>query len=297
MNKAIEQSVQAFLIEQFGSKYNGCRFRRSGVGCINETWEIYGEGVSPLFLKVGRPGFLTMYEREKEGLEQLARAESFHVPEPLAVGTNEHCAFILMEFLALEPVRKPSEKLLGEALAELHGLQADKFGLEQNNFIGRANQYNGWYDHWWTFFCEQRIAKQLDQARENGMRGELLDRIQRLNEYAPDYFADHSPIPSLLHGDLWSGNIATDRHGKPSIYDPAIYYGDAETDLAMTQMFGALGQAVYDAYFHHIKPKPGMELRRSFYDLYHWLNHFNLFGVNYLGQVERSVNDLHQRMV
>ncbi len=292
MNRDLEQSITDYLVENLGHSYRQVRYRRSGTGCINETWEIYSPEAPSVFLKLGRPGYLDMYQRESEALELLQMLERFRVPYPLGVGQNEHCAFLLMEFIPLGPVRRSSEAALGEALAEMHGIVAAQYGFEHDNYIGRSNQINGWSDNWWAFFAEKRIGYQLDLAKANGMRPGLVDEIACLAERLPMAYADFQPEASLLHGDLWSGNIAVDPHGVPTIYDPALYYGDAETDIAMSQMFGALGQAVYDAYYALRPMREGAPDRQALYDLYHWLNHFNLFGVTYLGQVERCVAKL-----
>jgi len=293
MDKELEACITDYVVDHLGQGYQSARLRRSGAGCINETWELYAKGQRSLFVKIGRKGFGTMYQREYEALIELRKAQKFHVPEPLITGLLEdECALLVMEFIPLTPVRRSSESMLGEALAEMHNIVNSEYGLTENNYIGRSIQCNGWSDNWWQFFCERRLSHQLGVAIESGIHQELASQIENIIQRVPGFFMSHQPTASLLHGDLWSGNVSTDSHGTPVIYDPALYYGDPETDIAMSQMFGALGLGVYEAYYGNISAVEGVELRRPLYDLYHWLNHFNLFGATYLGQINRVVKQL-----
>ncbi|MCG8317407.1 MAG: fructosamine kinase family protein [Pseudomonadales bacterium] len=293
----LQQLINEELAEQLGTNYARAKWQRSGVGCINETWQISGEGLQSLFVKVGAPDAEDMYLREQEGLELLSKAERFRVPTVITRIKNEHSACLVMEFLVLTSLREPrAETAFGEALAELHDITATQFGLEQDNYIGRSRQVNGFMDDWWPFFCEKRLRSQWSMAADNNMREALLQRIDAVIAAIPEYFSDHTPTASLVHGDLWSGNVAVDSDGTPAIYDPAVYFGDSETDIAMSKMFQPLGARVYDAYFSCRPATPGTEVRQHVYDLYHWLNHFNLFGVNYLGQVEFAVDELFHKI-
>ena len=297
MDRAIESFIAEKTVEHCGSEYQDLKLRRSGVGCINETWEIYGDNLASLFLKLGRATAHDMYLREMEGLSLLSQAQKIKIPKAYAVESNGDCALLIMEFIPLQPLRVASEVALGEGLAELHSLTSETFGLANDNYIGRSLQPNELCDDWWDFYCNQRLGVQLAMAADNGMRGELQERLKTLIEHIPQFFKFHQPKASLLHGDLWNGNVAADLSGTPVIFDPAVYYGDAETDIAMSQMFQPLGNAVYDVYYKHFPSQPGHDLRRHLYDLYHWLNHFNLFGVTYLGQVERSLDALLLKML
>ena len=285
------------LADHLGSHYKRAKWQRSGVGCINETWKVYGEGLQALFVKLGSPDAEDMYLRERDGLKLLEQAERFRVPEVVVLIKNEHCACLVLEFLELNSLREPrSETAFGEALAELHSITGNQFGLDHDNYIGKTCQVNGYRDDWWQFFCEKRLKTQWSMAADNNMRAALLQRIDTVIGAIPKYFSGHNPQPSLLHGDLWTGNTAVDASGQPVIYDPAVYFGDSETDIAMSKMFQPLGSRVYDAYFGCRPAVAGIEIRQHVYDLYHWLNHFNLFGVNYLGQVEFAVDQLFYKI-
>ena len=292
MNRSVQARVAEALAEVLGSRYGRAAFRPSGAGCINETWEAYGPALEPVFLKIGAGDAATLYRQEEKGLQALRHCDAIRVPGVLGLLEWEDGAALALEFIELHSPRPADDHRIGEALAQLHAVPGPRFGFDADNFIGRTPQINHWHDDWWTFWCECRLTPQLRLARLKGMRVELQDKVERLIARVPEAFGAHQPRPSLLHGDLWSGNLAVDAEGMPVLFDPAVYFGDGETDIAMTRMFGAQRAAVYDAYHAHIPLQPGAAIRRPLYDLYHWLNHFNLFGVTYLGQVENTVDDL-----
>lgn len=159
-------------------------------------------------------------------------------------------------------------------LAAVHGTTSERFGWASDNWIGLAPQENGWSDDWADFFLEKRLKP---QAAKCGLSGHLPD-VRRILE-------GHRPEASLLHGDLWSGNAGFTPDG-PVIFDPAVYYGDREADLAMTELFGGFPAQFYSAY----GPLPdGYQVRKHLYNLYHLLNHLNLFGTGYRAQVEATL--------
>lgn len=292
MNQQIEAFITAQIADHCGSRYKKLQFRRSGTGCINETWLAAAEGREPLFVKVGTSSAKDMYDQEMTGLALLRQVGGLRIPVTHFAAADDECACLVMEYIDLTPVPAASEAALGEGLAELHSLTGERFGLQEDNYIGRSPQVNGFADDWWAFFCDRRLTVQLEMAKDNGMRTRLQDRIRELIDAVPAAFADHRPAPALLHGDLWTGNVSADSSGKPCIYDPAVYHGDGETDIAMSRMFQSLGDRVYEVYHSHHPLQAGHRVRRSLYDLYHWMNHFNLFGVTYLGQVEHCVDSV-----
>ena len=184
-----------------------------------------------------------------------------------------------------------AEKLLGKRLATQHRVLADKFGFHCDNTIGATPQVNLWSDDWVSFYAERRIRFQLDLAARNGFTGPLQVDGHRLAENAGVFFEDYWPEASLLHGDLWGGNWAV-CGGEPVIFDPAVYYGDRETDIAMTKLFGGFGADFYAAYEETWPLASGHEERTSLYQLYHVLNHLNLFGATYLGRAESLIREL-----
>ena len=286
------QQFQQVLGETLGSAYGAVQLRPSGTGCINDTWEAFGPGIESLFIKTGPASAHAMYCCEQQGLDALRQCESIRVPQVLAnLVIGDHAALVL-EFVPLQSLKGATPEHIAAALAQLHSIAGHEFGFQQDNFIGRTPQINQPQADWWTFWCECRMQPQWRLAQLKNMRPALLDKIARLIERIPAAFSGHQPQAVLQHGDLWSGNMALDERGNLCLFDPAVYYGDRETDIAMSRMFGAMDERIYAAY-HRIHPlQAGAEQRRVLYDLYHWMNHFNLFGVTYLGQVENSVDDL-----
>ena len=186
---------------------------------------------------------------------------------------------------------KNTERRLGEQLAQLHRTTKDRFGWHRDNTIGLTPQHNDWSDDWVAFYREHRLGFQLRLAAEHGFTGQLQEKGAQLLKRLPVYFDDHRPRPSLLHGDLWGGNWAS-CDGEPVIFDPAVYYGDPETDLAMTRLFGGFGTAFYEAYEANAPLADGHRERCDLYQLYHVLNHLNLFGSAYLGRAQDLIRKL-----
>jgi protein-ribulosamine 3-kinase len=248
-------------------------------------------GGTPLFVKVAADGGAGL-EAEAAGLLELARARAVRIPRVLARGTAGRSAFLALEWIESRPAGRAAERALGEQLAAQHRVTAERFGFADDNFIGRTRQPNGWLADWAEFFRERRLRPQLALAAQNGF-AELLERPgARLLESLDRLLAGHRPQPALLHGDLWAGNWLADEREEPVIFDPAVYYGDREADLAMTRLFGGFGRAFYDAY-HAAAPLPaGHAIRAQLYNLYHVLNHANLFGAGYARQARTSIDRL-----
>ncbi len=198
-----------------------------------------------------------------------------------------------MEYIELNG-RAPPERL-GQALAAMHHCCHRRFGFDCDNTIGSTPQRNSYSDDWVEFWRLQRLEFQLQLAQRNGFDAGLIDAGQRLAESLDDFFIDYRPRASLLHGDLWGGNQAADAAGNPVIYDPACYYGDHEADLAMMQLFGNPGERFFAAYRERFPIDPGYRRRRDLYNLYHVLNHANLFGAGYGAQAGRMIERLLQR--
>ncbi len=256
--------------------------RPVGGGDISAAWHLETDS-GEIFVKTGPASAAEMFVAEAEGLSELASANAVRVPAVLAIGQNAGDAFLALEWLSLERPDTHSERLLGEQLAMIHRTVKDQFGWHRDNTIGPTPQCNNWSADWVTFFGEHRLGYQLQLAKENGFTGELQEQGARVLRRLPVFFSAYTPVPSLLHGDLWSGNWSS-CEGSPVIYDPAVYYGDRETDLAMTKLFGGFGVAFYDAYESVWPLDPGSRKRCCLYQLYHVLNHLNLFGSGYLSR-------------
>jgi protein-ribulosamine 3-kinase len=227
------------------------------------------------FLKEGAPLRADAFAAEAEGLEALR--PHIRVPQVLDRGIRNGKAFILLEHLDLRGGGDFAE--LGRMLAKLHRQTGPRFGWARDNYIGLGLQANGWCDDWAEFWLARRLQPQFSLARNQGY--DFAMPSMRLLE-------DHKPQPSLLHGDLWSGNAGFTAEG-PVVFDPAVYYGDRETDLAMTELFGGFPKEFYQAYDRVFPLAPGYEHRKHLYNLYHLLNHLNIFGGGYLSQVKATL--------
>ena len=239
-------------------------------GCIHRCYRV-PQG----FLKVNDARLADAFAAEADGLAAL-RAAGCTAPEPIEHGIDDGEAYLLMQWLDLRS--RGDFAALGRMLAKMHESTAQHFGWTRDNYIGASPQQNQPSESWQTFWREQRLGPQLELARRNGHRidiGAVCDLLD-----------GHEPRPSLVHGDLWSGNAGFLPDGSPVLFDPAMYYGDREVDLAMTELFGGFPPAFYSAY--GLIPA-GYETRKHLYNLYHLLNHLNLFGGGYLGQVESTL--------
>ncbi len=248
-------------------------------GSINECYR-WPARATTLFVKVAPAAALSMFEAEAAGLAELARANALRVPRVLGCGADAAEAFLALEWIEPGQADAACERRLGEGLAALHAATAPRFGWVRDNTIGRTPQANGWCASWEEFFRERRLRPQLALAAANGL-GALAAAGERLLEVLPALLGAHTPAASLLHGDLWGGNWLAAADGAPVVFDPAVYYGDRETDLAMTRLFGGFGPAFYRAYQAAMPARPGAEVRAGLYKLYHVLNHANLFGGGY----------------
>jgi len=244
------------------------------------------------FVKFNRAGMLDMFEAEAEGLNALRESGSLRVPEALVWGETQQHAWLVTEYIPFGRSRDDTAEQFGRGLAALHACKAERFGWHRDNTIGSTPQPNGWMDDWIDFYRERRLGFQLELAGRKGFGASLQRKGLRLMQVLPQFFTGYSPVPSLLHGDLWGGNQGTDAMGDPVIFDPAVYYGDREADLAMTSLFGGFPPAFYAAYNEAWPLDAGYGVRKTLYNLYHILNHANLFGSGYAGQAEMMMDQL-----
>jgi len=261
-----------------------------GGGCINLAYRLEGTDGSRYFLKLNDARHLPMFIAEVAGLDAIAATHTIRVPHPVAHGTADAHSFLVLEYLGLSS--RGDARLLGEQLAALHRCTSTQFGFAQDNFIGTTPQPNGWKDNWIDFWREQRLGFQLCLAAQNGYGSQLQALGEKLLGALPAFFDGYTPQPALLHGDLWSGNHAFLADGTPVVFDPASYYGDRECDLAMTELFGGFSADFYAAYRASYPLDAGYAVRRELYNLYHILNHANLFGGGYARQAEGMMQRL-----
>lgn len=262
-----------------------------GGGCINETYRIEGTG-RQFFLKLNDADNLPMFAAEAAGLQEIQRSRTLRVPVPVCWGRNDSQAWLVLEYLEMGNLSSSGATAMGEGLAAMHRVYSEKFGWMRDNTIGATPQINSYSSNWIQFWREQRLGYQLQLARVNGYTGKLRTQGEQLMAQLELFFPEAKPVASLLHGDLWSGNYGFDRAGRPVLFDPAVYYGDREADIAMTELFGGFPAAFYAAYREAYPLDPGYATRKTLYNLYHILNHLNLFGGGYLHQAEQMTSRL-----
>jgi len=266
--------------------------RPVGGGDISTVWQVRTDE-HPVFLKTGAADACDMFHAEADGLKELANAGAVRVPKVLGCVCSNNDCLLALEWLDFELTTDATEKMLGRQLALQHRTCADRFGWHRDNTIGSTPQHNAWSDDWVQFFAELRLGVQLELAAHNGYTGEIQTLGQRVKENTGRFFRDYWPEASLLHGDLWSGNRAV-AGDAPVVFDPAVYYGDRESDIAMTKLFGGFSDDFYAAYEETWPMAEGHESRVPLYQLYHILNHLNLFGSSYRGRALRLLRELVQ---
>lgn len=292
-------SLAEAIITLFGDNLRIVSKRPVHGGDINESYCLSLSDGSALFMKCNAIKNLSFFEAEASGLEALRKADVIGVPKALAIGTDKKqgMSFLLMEYLESGAKLTRYWEIFGRELAALHRADCAEFaeanqdrpyGFTQDNYIGASPQINTPQENWITFFRECRLLPQFRMAEryfDSKMRRQCTQLLDRLDSYLTEPM-----FPSLIHGDLWSGNAICGPNGKAWILDPAVYVGHYEAELAMTELFGGNPDSFYGAYNEVIPIDTGYRDRRDLYNLYHMLNHLNLFGATYLGSVQRIIN-------
>ncbi len=259
-------------------------------GDISAAWRAKAED-QPVFLKTGPASSYEMFLAEAEGLKELALADALRVPQVLGCVRSASESLLALEWIDFDLPNRDTESLLGTQLAKQHRYCSDRFGWHRDNTIGSTPQRNLYSDDWVEFLKEDRLGFQFMLAAENGFTGELQQEGDRLLANLAQFFSGYWPEASLLHGDLWGGNWASCA-GQPVVFDPAVYYGDRESDIAMTKLFGGFSTEFYRAYENAWPLAAGSKKRILLYQLYHVLNHLNLFGQSYHGRALGIIRSL-----
>lgn len=260
-------------------------------GCSNKTYKV-ADGNQLFFIKLNAAGYLPMFEAEAAGLQEIDITRTLHVPLPICWGQNNHHAWLVLEYLHINSASNGDAAALGLGLAAMHRVNSEYFGWTRDNTIGNTPQINSASINWSQFWRDHRLGYQLELAKLNGYTGQLQTLGEQLMDELGTFFNNGSPAAALLHGDLWRGNYSFDMNGLPVIYDPAVYYGDREADIAMTELFGMFPDTFYAAYQGDYPLDSGYNTRKILYNLYHVLNHLNLFGGSYRHQAEQMMNKL-----
>ncbi|MDH5766286.1 MAG: fructosamine kinase family protein, partial [Gammaproteobacteria bacterium] len=275
---SIWQIISQHISDTTGEGFDITEQQGVGGGCINETRKI-SDGRRVYFVKTNLVSHGDMFEAEAEGLHELAESRTVKVPEPVCYGDDGAHCYLVLEYLDMSG--RADMTLFARQFAAMHRVSQDKFGWHRNNTIGSTPQVNTMSDDWLDFWRDRRLGYQLKLAAEKGYGGELQRLGDILMADLPHLFDDYQPVPSMMHGDLWGGNLSGMPDGTPVIYDPAFYYGDREADLAMTELFGSFGQSFYAAYNEAWPLDEGYVVRKTLYNLYHIINHLNMFGGGY----------------
>lgn len=258
-------------------------------GCINQGYTVSGKGLS-YFVKINQASQQEMFVAEALGLQQMLATQTIRVPKVICWGIVERSCYLVLENLDMGSGTTSGWTEMGRQLAAMHHYSGStQFGWNRENTIGSTTQVNSWTNHWADFFAEHRIGYQLKLAQRKG--GDF-GNIQEIIENTRDYLTDRKPQPSLVHGDLWSGNAAILKTGEPIIFDPATYWGDREVDIAMTELFGGFPSSFYQGYNEVFPLDKDYSQRKTLYNLYHILNHFNLFGGGYGSQAQRMIQQI-----
>ena len=292
-------SLDQAITTLFGENIRIVSRRSVHGGDINESYCLSLSDGTAVFMKCNTLKNLSFFEAEAKGLEALRKADAIGVPKALAIGTDkaQRMSFLLMEYLERAAKLTKYWEMYGRELAALHradctefveAKQGRPFGFSHDNYIGASPQTNTPKENWITFYRECRLLPQIKMAEkyfDSGMRKQCTKLLDHLDSYLTE-----PEFPSLIHGDLWSGNSICGPDGKAWILDPAAYVGHYEAELAMTELFGGNPDSFYGTYNEVTPIDSGYRDRRDLYNLYHLLNHLNLFGGSYRGSVQRILN-------
>ena len=274
-----------------GQPFEHEKINAIGGGCINQAYCV-SDGQRRFFVKINTAGQLPMFAAEAAGLQEIIQSNTLRAPQPICWEQNGQNAWLVLEHLDLNDRGSGSAEDLGTGLAAMHRITMPQFGWSRDNTIGSTPQINTPSTNWLSFWRTNRLQFQLDLAKKNGHHGKLQKLGEQLLEDFHLLFTSYSPAPSLLHGDLWNGNFSYERTGQPVLFDPAVYFGDREADIAMTELFGGFPERFYSAYRHEYPLESGYNTRKVLYNLYHILNHLNLFGGSYRHQAEQMMDYL-----
>jgi protein-ribulosamine 3-kinase len=269
-----KQDVPAFL-----------QFTSVGGGSINTAYQVSVNDKTKVFLKLNKADrYPHLFQKEKEGLMFLSAQHCIKIPSVLFCGTYEDEQILLLEWVHTGSRTDSFWKKFGEQLALLHHCSQQQFGFTTDNYMGALAQANNWTDNWTDFFIHQRLLPQIQLAsQQNLLPAPYVDLFQQLYKGLGTIFPKEPP--SLLHGDLWSGNFMCNEQSQPVLIDPAVYYGHRSMDLAMTTLFGGFDKEFYDAYHYHFPLPSNYEEQWEICNLYPLLIHLNLFGQSYLGDI------------
>lgn len=287
MNSGLLESICTTIQGATGSSFCSPHITPISGGCINDGYQLKS-GASSYFVKTNSANHYEMFVTESKALKLLTQCKTLRIPEVICHGTHDTFSFLVLEFLTEEPRSPQFDRQFGPALASLHSITGQTWGLDFDNFVGTMNQHNSPETNWPTFFFNKRLKHQFLIAKKQGYISNSLEhRFLTLGRSIESILPNAAP--SLLHGDLWNGNVMQ-ADSMPAIYDPSSYYGDREVDLALTTLFGGFSDDFYASYHETSPLTPGWQNRLKLYTLYPLLVHLNLFGSGYLSQVQQVIH-------
>jgi fructosamine-3-kinase len=278
--------IDAQISQATGEKFQTQQRKSVSGGCINQGYSL-SNGNKKYFVKLNQASQVAMFEAEALGVKQMYNTNTIRVPKPVCYGVAGNSCYIVLEWLDMGRGDTKASEEMGRKLAQMHKKSLnEKFGWDINNTIGSTPQINTWADDWVEFWTKHRLGYQFELGKR---RGGSFPQADDLLNAIPELLAGHEVHPSLVHGDLWGGNAGFTVEGEPIIFDPATYFGDREVDIAMTEVFGGFPAAFYQGYNEAFPLDNGYEKRKTLYNLYHILNHFNLFGGGYGSQANGMI--------
>ncbi len=278
--------IETHISQVTGEKFSSSGRRSVGGGCINQGYAV-ADGKRTFFIKLNQASQATMFEAEAQALQQILDTNTIRVPRPLCWGSAGDSSYLVLEWLEMGSGDSKSWEQMGRNLAAMHKVTSSQgFGWHMNNTIGSTPQINTWTCNWAEFYTKYRLGYQFQLAKRRGGR---FPQAEELLAAIPQLLEAHNPLPSLVHGDLWGGNAGFSIQGELVIFDPATYFGDREVDIAMTELFGGFPAAFYRGYNQVFPLDEGYQKRKTLYNLYHILNHFNLFGGGYESQANSMI--------
>ena len=293
------KSLAEALVSLFGTSVAIQQTDRISGGDINKAYAVTLNTGDRIFMKANAKENVGFFKAEAAGLFAIAQTGTIRTPKILCAGTDDGqevgYSFLLMELIQSKKPVQDYWKIFGRELAALHKSDASvfcdggAFGFFEDNYVGATAQSNAPKKTWIEFFRESRLEPQLKTAASN-FSSQEMSRVTKLLDHLDDFLIEPKK-PSLIHGDLWSGNVMAGPDGKAMLIDPAAYVGNSEADIAMTELFGGFAPEFYQAYREASPMQPGYEKRRDLYNLYQLLNHLNLFGKSYLGSVLSIVDE------
>lgn len=285
----MKELIESALTEATGKRFEINSMKPARGGCINES-SIVSDETHSSFAKINDRHFAEAFEAEAIALNELKDANCIKIPNPIATGSSHSKSVLILEYIETAPPQHRSWTRFGHELAAMHAIEFPYFGWTRDNRIGATPQCNARSSNWVDFFKTQRIERICELCASRGI---LLSGIEKLLSSIDTLFSNYTPHPSLLHGDLWSGNAAFDKEGAPFVFDPATYYGDRETDIAFTEFFGGFNSEFYNAYNERLPLDSGYTKRKKLYNLYHCLNHAYLFNGHYAEQSQSIIDHLN----